>query len=172
MATFRHTWESLGTANPPVERPYLTELGPEGVHLAWVAAMQNLRLVDPRVAIPRLQVISESTFVTHLGYLLAGIASSTFPYDKREFRLSPGTCFPGVTTDALASICGDFLACGLICRRLEAMCEEDCDRRGLVYRAFVDGVEKYLQGYRWSYYYYYYTFSRTTTYVYYYYTTE
>lgn len=44
----RRTWESLGKIDPAKSKPYLTELGPQGVHKAWIVAMENLRLVDPR----------------------------------------------------------------------------------------------------------------------------
>ncbi len=155
----RRTWECLGRIDPVSERPYLSEVGFEGVHLAWVAAMRNLKLVDSRTFVPELRQLDEDTFVTHLGYLMIGIASETFAFDEKEekFRFSVGTCVRGVTTDTLRSSSQEFMTCGTYCRRLEKLCEARPKREkrllgytkpGLIYLSFLDGVSKYLQGYR------------------------
>ncbi len=158
----RRTWECLGRLAPPIEKPYLTELGPKGVHLAWVASMQNLRLVDPEALVPELVVISEEELIKHLGYLMIGIASASFVYDSRSsnFIFRSGICIQGVTTETLESFCEEFLVCGTYCRRLEHLCDAlidsgtrilDVESRtltGLVYKGFLSGLAKYLQGYR------------------------
>ena len=45
----RRTWEALGSLEPGKERRFLTELGAEAVHDAWVVAMSNVRLMGAKV---------------------------------------------------------------------------------------------------------------------------
>ncbi len=155
----RRTWESLGCREAPREKPYMMELGPEGVHLSWLAAMKNLKLIDPDLPCPKLRLLDEETLVCHLSYLMVGIASESFRYDEKEetFHFVSGIYVKGVTTDALQSFSRDFVTCGTYCRRLEKMCESKPKRErrllgytkpGLIYLSFLDGVAKYLQGYR------------------------
>lgn len=59
----RRTWENLGNPLPPKEPPYLLELGSEAVHRAWLLAMENLRLVDPRTPVPKLRVLGREQLV-------------------------------------------------------------------------------------------------------------
>ena len=157
----RRTWEHLGRVDPPKEKPFLTELGSEGAHLSWVFATENLKLIDPTLRFPPLIVLTQEDLVLHLSYLMIGISSETFSYDEdsAEFAFRKGTCVEGVTTETLESFSRDFMTCGKFCRRLEDLCRPAnkntvrpfsavgaCE--GPIYRGFLAGLEKYLQGYR------------------------
>jgi len=150
----KRSWEHAGQHGPaPRERPYLTELGDQhGVELSWLLAVDNLRLIDPAIRLPEARQIEETVLVQHLGYLMAGIASQSFLYDDQhggQFRLAPGTRVAGLAPDTLESFCEKFTACGLLVRRLEALCEgQQRGRNGSIHSGFLDGVEAYLCGYR------------------------
>lgn len=142
----RRTWESLGKINPGKSKPYLTELGAEGVHKAWIVAMENLRLVDPRTSIPTLRIVPDSKLVLDIGYLMIGIASDTFDFHEpsQTFTVKTGTCTTGISPDVFRSFVQDFIVCGNGCRRLERFCEVK-ENKGLVYQGFLTGIAKYLQ---------------------------
>jgi len=57
----RRTWEQLGKLQPSEEKPLLSD----------ICSFQGHRTQ-----------ISRKEFITHLGYLLVGIPSDTFPYSE------------------------------------------------------------------------------------------
>ena len=153
----RRTWESLGKINPSRSKPYLTELGPSGVHKAWIVAMAHLRLVDPAIPVPApLRIVPDAKLVLDIGYLMIGIASDTFDFDEasESFTVKAGTCAHGVSPDAFGSFVQDFLLSGNGCRRLEKFCAGSSGMldgfrgggsKGLIYQGFLTGISKYLQ---------------------------
>ena len=117
----RRTWESLGKINPPKEKPYLSELGDEGVHLSWKFITANERLIEPRLYIPKLVTLTHDKMVTDLSYVMIGISSDSFAFNEEmnSFEMKPGVCIEGATYEALRSCAQEFIQCGNICRRLE-----------------------------------------------------
>lgn len=117
----RRTWETLGKINPPKEKPYLTELGQESVHLSWKLITATERLIEPRLYIPKLVTLSHDKMVTDLSYVMIGISSDSFVFNDEinSFEIRPGVCIEGATPESLRSSAQEFIQCGNICRRLE-----------------------------------------------------
>jgi len=144
----RRTWEQLGSKIVEKELPYLSEVGPDAVHHAWNIVTQNLCLIDPLLEILPPVKISTSRLTADVGYLLAGIPSTTFTFcpSSQSFSLVPGTCLSGVSPECLASVCAEYIQAGNIARRLEEFCAEDV-YLGNVFGGFKMGIRSFLRVY-------------------------
>jgi len=144
----RRTWESLGAKIVAKELPYLSEVGHDAVHQAWTTITQNLCLVDPTLKIPPLVIIPVSRLTGDIGYLLAGIPSTTFSFSPltETFQLVPGTCLPGVSPECLASLCDQYLKAGNIVRGLENFCAQN-SYMGNIFEGIKNGIRSFLRVY-------------------------
>jgi len=144
----RRTWESFGNKLVKKEQPYLSEAGPDAVHHAYNILSQNLCMIDPTLSIPPPVAIPTSRLSADIGYLLAGIPSTTFSYHpaSETFSIVPGTCLSGVSPQCLASLCMDYTQSGDVVRRLEQFCVEDL-YLGNVSGGFKNGIRSFLRVY-------------------------
>eukprot|EP00092_Neocalanus_flemingeri_P034456 GFUD01037467.1.p1 GENE.GFUD01037467.1~~GFUD01037467.1.p1 ORF type:complete len:1338 (+),score=286.80 GFUD01037467.1:40-4053(+) len=144
----RRTWESLGNKLVEKELLYLSEAGPDAVHHARTILSQNLSMIDPTLVIPSPVIIPTSCLTAGVGYLLAGIPSTIFPFcpASQSFSLVPGTCLAGVSPECLASLCDEYIQAGNIAKRLEEFCVEDL-HLGNVFGGFKTGIRAFLRVY-------------------------
>merc|ERR550519_1080110 len=105
-------------------------------------------MMDPALKIPLPVVIQTSNLTAALGYLLAGIPSTTFYFcnSTRCFSLTPGTCLPGVSPESLASLCTQYIEAGNTARKLEEFCAEEIFL-GNIFEGFKNGVRSFLRVY-------------------------
>jgi len=79
-----------------LERPYLTEAGPEVFDRLLEALMEQLRLLFPSIYLLQRSVISMARLVADAINLLIGVSSNTFLYSKviseKEMTLSYLLC--------------------------------------------------------------------------------
>ena len=147
----RKTWESLGNSGSAAkEKPFLTELSAEkSIHSAWMIAMQNLRLIDPKnTEIPTNLVIMEDPkkFIKDCAYVALGIESKNFFFDKKTgfFKLKHhGLAITGISPEALGQYCNIFLQSGRNSRVLESL-----KGNGRIFTGFSNGISDFLRGFR------------------------
>ncbi|XP_059096465.1 gamma-tubulin complex component 6-like isoform X2 [Tigriopus californicus] len=153
------TWEALGTPQPPLARPYLTEMGLSSMHHVWRCSWAQWQHVDPSLVRPDLVVLPAPTLLRHMGYLMMGIESQTFGYHQpsQSFHCRhSGLTLPGLSPEAVASALQELLVCGAFCRRLEQFSDLESHPSaasgprhvGLVLAGFLRGLGQYLRGYR------------------------
>ena len=145
----RRTWEHLGRGSAPRELFFLSEGGHQAVHKAWALVASSLLLVSPQhCSLPRLQPVPVETLGQHLGYLMAGIPSLSFPFCQHSssFSLLPGLCLPSLSPEAVTSLASPFLRVGGQVRKLEALC---CSRHhsGSIWGGFQAGLRSFLRLY-------------------------
>jgi len=144
-----YTWEYFGQDPQAVkkQRPFASEAEGQTVHNLWKKCMESLQTVYPDMNIPVLCMVSEPTLCTHICYLLTGIQSQSFTYNKetKMFEMHPGLCIEGLSPDSLASLCQKYLEVGAIYRHiynfLNAQREKPWSRTVV---GFCAGIHKYV----------------------------
>ncbi|XP_064606051.1 gamma-tubulin complex component 6-like [Liolophura sinensis] len=146
------TWENLGWNRGPLERPYLTQLGPKAVSEVYDIWQRIILLLEEPCMSTRME-ISQRQLVQDVINLLMGITSNSFQFDqvRDEFVMKEGLCMIGFTPESMQDFCSDLLECGSQCRKLITFSRppvvDSFYQKGLVYQAFVKGVHTYLQLY-------------------------
>ena len=85
-----------------------------------------MSLIDPGISIPQLRLVTTSELTQHLGYLLAGIPSSSFRLTETgEFSIKPGLSLAGISPECLEAFAGDFLRTGNLTKKLEIFISEE-----------------------------------------------
>ena len=108
--------------------------------------MESVSVMDPGVKDIQLVTITLEKLTLDLGYLLAGIDSSTFICDDtRDFQMTPGVTLQTLTPECLSAFCQDFLRAGSFTKKLEYFCSRSPDHSGKIVSGFVLGVRKYLR---------------------------
>ena len=103
--------------------------------------------MDPDIGKLQLHPRSMRQIVQDIGYLLAGISSSTFCYDnEREFVLKPGVTLESLSPETFESFCQDFIIVGCFTRRLEMFCSS-YNYSGHIVDGFVSGLKKFHRVY-------------------------
>jgi len=143
----RRTWERLGCNIPPVELPFMSEAGPEALARLRSSTLEQLELVEPGLKLARPAVVSLNSLSADLGYLLAGIPSTTFTLSHRDrFSVAPGRCLPGLSPECLASFCQQFLQAGTAALRLQQFSSQQIER-GSIVQGFRTGLCSFLRSY-------------------------
>ena len=114
----------------------------------FVSVTQHLYLVDPTLKIPPLKIIPVTRLTADIGYLLAGIPSTTFLFSSssQSFQLVPSTCLPGVSPECLASLCEEYIRAGNFVRGLENFCAKN-SYMGNIFEGFKNGIKSFLRVY-------------------------
>ena len=108
--------------------------------------MESISVMDPGMEDMQLVTITMEKLTLDLGYLLAGIDSSTFHSDgNKDFQMTSGVTLKSLTPECLAAFCHDFLRAGSFKKRLEHFCTCPPDHRGKIVSGFVQGIKKYLR---------------------------
>jgi len=143
----RRTWERLGCNIPPVELPFMSEAGPEALARLRFSTLEQLELVEPGLKLARPAVVSLNRLSADLGYLLAGIPSTTFTLSHRDrFSVAAGRCLPGLSPECLASFCQQFLQAGTAALRLQQFSSQQIER-GSIVQGFRTGLCSFLRSY-------------------------
>ncbi|KAF2354549.1 Gamma-tubulin complex component protein [Trinorchestia longiramus] len=98
----------------------------KAVRLASTSQRASDDLCDVTLAsVPRLSVLQPTLLCQRVLHAVIGLPSDTFPYDETtaQFHVSPGTCYDGVTPEALLPLLLDFARTATYFRRLELLCE-------------------------------------------------
>jgi len=105
-------------------------------------------LVDPSLKIASPVKIKTSQLIVDIGYLLAGIPSSTFHFctDDQSFSIVPGICIFSVSPECLSSFCELYLKIGTTVRRIMNL-SSDSNHYGSVYHGFRNGIRSFLRLY-------------------------
>ena len=99
--------------------------------------MESVSVMDPGVKDIQLVTITLEKLTLDLGYLLAGIDSSTFICDdNRDFQMTPGVTLQTLTPVCLAAFCQDFLRVGSFTKKLEYFCSRSPDHSGKIVSGF------------------------------------
>ncbi|KAK3103352.1 hypothetical protein FSP39_018661 [Pinctada imbricata] len=147
-----YTWETRGRAGP-LERPYMTELGSEGLDHWCRVKRRELAAMCPALPLPVLRCVTMKQLVKNLINVMIGIPSDTFLFDtdKREFTIVEGTYVSGLSPESLSSLTQDFLVCGTRYNRLRYFARppviDSFYTGGLVFQAFVGALRKVLHHY-------------------------
>ena len=108
--------------------------------------MESVSVMNPGVENTQLVTITLEKLTLDLGYLLAGIDSSTFLCDaNRDFQMTPGVTLRSLSPECLAAFCQDFLTAGSFVKKLELFCTPSHDNSGKIVTGFVQGIRKYLR---------------------------
>ncbi|PSN58034.1 hypothetical protein C0J52_02044 [Blattella germanica] len=146
------TWESLGSINPPREKPYLLEAGNDCVEKLWksLEGIKHVRRDHCKTEKPLLTSLSRQQLVRDLKFLLVGVPSETFHYNEKEdgFVLSTRVCVEGLTPATLETFCKEFLIAGACCLHLERLIASKSIHEGLMFQALCGSMRRYLHFYR------------------------
>ena len=106
-----------------------------------------MSLIDPGIAIPQLCLVTTGELTQHLGYLLAGIPSSSFRLTENgDFSIRPGLSLAGISPECLEAFAGDFLRTGNLTKKLERfISEEEQEGAGQIVEGLRLCVRNYLR---------------------------
>ncbi|XP_064632951.1 gamma-tubulin complex component 6-like isoform X2 [Lineus longissimus] len=147
------TWENIGRVPGPTERPYLTEAGPHVFDELCKLREADIQLLDPKLRLPKRRCISMKILVRDVLYLLTGVLSKTFMFDKEkeEFYVCPGVHLSGTSPEALTQLCSELIECGTNYHRLFKFSKpplvNSLYTQGLVFQALTGALRKYLHYY-------------------------
>lgn len=153
LARINHrTWEAYGSRLPPREKAFLSEK-PEAIHRLWLLQTRQQAVRRRTVVVPgtsQLKVLQRDQLLSDIRYLLDGIASDTFPYNKEldAFTIAQNICIEGIYPDTLQSFLADFLAVGSLIYQLEIVVQSPPESSCLAYQAICVCVRHYLSLYR------------------------
>ncbi|XP_047118792.1 gamma-tubulin complex component 6 [Schistocerca piceifrons] len=153
LARVNHrTWEAYGSRLPPLEKPFLSEK-PEAIHRLWVLHMRQQAVRRRTVVAPgasHLKVLQMDQLLADIRYLLDGVASDTFPYNKDldAFTTAQNICVEGISPDTLQNFLTNFLAVGSLIYQLEILVQSPPEGCCLAYQAICECVRHYLCLYR------------------------
>ena len=105
-----------------------------------------MSLIDPGITRPQLAVVSTKELTKHLGYLVAGVPSSSFLLDDNgEFFILPGLSLTGVSPECLEAFLADFLRTGNLTKQLERFLGDPPGYEGKVVEGLKLCVRNYLR---------------------------
>ncbi|XP_048483144.1 uncharacterized protein LOC105387979 [Plutella xylostella] len=106
-------------------------------------------------ALSELNVVSERQFIRHVMYLIIGIETNSFPYNKETncFNMKPNLSLEGISKEHIRGYVSDLLLVGTYYRRLfdfafNQTLEDHFHNKGLVFEAARDIIRKYLLKFR------------------------
>ncbi|XP_070558136.1 gamma-tubulin complex component 6-like [Ptychodera flava] len=149
-----HTWETIGKTAKPVERPYLTEAGPEVFDELYKVRLREVANVDPKLSSRRLNVVSQQNLIKDALNVMIGVASRTFHYDKNLecFVVEPGTHLSGTSPESLSPVVQQFADMGTQYLTLDVFSRPDTMSSfymaGLIFQAFAGELQRYLRLYQ------------------------
>ncbi|XP_064483553.1 gamma-tubulin complex component 6-like isoform X2 [Ornithodoros turicata] len=91
--------------------------------------------------------VESRVLLQHVLYLLAGIPSESFLWDKVRFVSRRGLYTKGLSEQALRNALAEFLECGTDVHYLVEWSKERGEHGGLVLAAFRGGIRRYLHSY-------------------------
>ncbi|XP_063686502.1 uncharacterized protein LOC134820210 [Bolinopsis microptera] len=125
------------------ERPYLTESGSQ------VYTRLCVLLCSPY---SDLDVVTEQHVLYQCQYVLIGIPTSIFQFDKTKVEFVPlqNICYTGVSPDSLVDCLYSIAYSGTLYLRLKMFCDQysTVERYGNVVKGLVSAVEQYLNLYQ------------------------
>ncbi|XP_018569572.1 gamma-tubulin complex component 6 [Anoplophora glabripennis] len=149
----RRNWEYFGYPEPDKERPFLSELGP--LSSLWVENLESLYMVKlfREGTVFNSKLIPRRAFIRDLKYLLVGMVSDSFSFDKRgEFYMMPSITVEGIAPDTLEKYCNDLMFSSTCYKALNKMSTPDPSSGkykygGYIFMEFCESINRYLKFY-------------------------
>ncbi|RUS78668.1 hypothetical protein EGW08_013556 [Elysia chlorotica] len=149
---FNYTWEWIGYAPGPTEKPHLFEAGPALFDLMMRHRRKVLTIMfpdDPTI-LTSVRTVGSEDLVKDILLMLTGVPSQSLPFDlvAMHFEVCAGLHVSGVSPEMLADFLTEFTDCGTFFRRLAVFSEPPVINSfytsGLVFQAFTAAVRKAL----------------------------
>ncbi|GFR77494.1 gamma-tubulin complex component 6 [Elysia marginata] len=149
---YNYTWEWIGYAPGPTEKPHLFEAGPAVFDLLLRHRRRVLAIMfpDEPSTLSTIYSVDQDVLVKNVLRMLIGVPSTSLPFDSvtMRFEVCRGLQVSGVSPEMLSDFLTEFLECGTFYRRLAVFSEAPAMNSfyldGLVFQAFTVAVRKAL----------------------------